>query len=101
MSKPFGITVGDSSGVGPEILLKAIRENSVSYPIVVYGDRGALDWYNRELGYGVDLDAVPMADHGILQAEDVTPGKINAKSGMAAREYVVSATKAALAGDIA
>jgi 4-hydroxythreonine-4-phosphate dehydrogenase len=99
--KPFGITVGDSSGVGPEILLKALRENSISQPVVVYGDLAALQWYNDHLGYGIDLDALPIIDHRILHRSDITPGKLNAKSGLAAREYVISATKAALAGDIA
>jgi 4-hydroxythreonine-4-phosphate dehydrogenase len=36
-----------------------------------------------------------------MAAGDVTPGRINAKSGAAARAYVVSATRAALAGEIA
>src|SRR5208282_5985502 len=37
----------------------------------------------------------------ILPRADITPGKLNAKSGHAAREYVIAATKAALAGEIA
>lgn len=101
MSTPFGITLGDSSGVGPEILLKAIRENSIAHPIVVYGDREALAWYNSHLGYGVNLASLNVVDHKILQSGDITPGKINAKSGLAAREYVISAAKAAMAGEIA
>jgi 4-hydroxythreonine-4-phosphate dehydrogenase len=101
MSTPFGITLGDSSGVGPEILLKAIRENSIAHPIVVYGDREALAWYNSHLGYGVNLASLNVVDHKILQSGDITPGKINAKSGLAARQYVISATKAAMAGEIA
>ena len=101
MSTPFGITVGDSSGVGPEILLKAFRENSIAHPVVIYGDRAALEWYNGHLGYGVNLDSLNIVDHKVLQHDDITPGKINAKSGLAAREYVISATKAALAGKIA
>jgi len=36
-----------------------------------------------------------------MTAADVTPGVLNAASGRAAREYVISATRAALAGDIA
>jgi 4-hydroxythreonine-4-phosphate dehydrogenase len=40
-------------------------------------------------------------DHGIMQRGDVTPGKGNEKSGRAAREYVIGATKAALSGEIA
>src|SRR5208282_6163104 len=37
----------------------------------------------------------------ILPRADITPGKLNARSGQAAREYVVAATRAALAGEIA
>jgi 4-hydroxythreonine-4-phosphate dehydrogenase len=64
------------------------------------------------LGYGVPLrtvgsagewreGALPVIDFGLLRAEDVTPGEINAKSGAAARAYVVAAARAALAGEIA
>jgi 4-phospho-D-threonate 3-dehydrogenase / 4-phospho-D-erythronate 3-dehydrogenase len=112
MIAPFGITLGDSSGVGPEILLKAVREDRIAHPVVVYGDLEALAWYNHRLGYEVKLKrinscaesgegALNVFDHKILRADDITPGEINAKSGLAAREYVVSATKAALAGEIA
>jgi 4-hydroxythreonine-4-phosphate dehydrogenase len=101
MSTPFGITVGDSSGVGPEILLKAFRENSIAHPVVIYGDLAALNWYNQHLGYDVNLDSLNVVDHKILQDGDITPGTINAKSGLAARAYVISATKAALAGKVA
>ena len=112
MKKPFGITLGDSSGVGPEILLKAYREGRVNYPSVVYGDVAALSHYDRLHSYGVplrtihrvdeyDAGALNVLDHGILAESDITPGRINEKSGRAAREYVVNAAKAALAGEIA
>jgi 4-hydroxythreonine-4-phosphate dehydrogenase len=112
MNPIFGITLGDSSGVGPEILLKAALEGRMEYPVVVYGDVAALALYDRRLGYGVPLRRIGHAseyeagslnviDHGILRSSDITPGEINAKSGAAAREYVIAATKAALAGDIA
>ena len=112
MTPLFGITLGDSSGVGPEILLKAVRENQIRHPIVVYGDIEALAWYDERLGFDVPLrrighsseyEAGPLnvVDYGILGRGDITPGAINAKSGYAAREYVIGATKAALAGDIA
>jgi 4-phospho-D-threonate 3-dehydrogenase / 4-phospho-D-erythronate 3-dehydrogenase len=107
----FGITMGDSSGVGPEILLKAWAEGKIRRPAVAYGDLAALDFYNGRLGYGVPLrriaspaeytpEALPVIDHGLMRAGDVTPGRLNRQSGHAAREYVVSATRAALAGAI-
>jgi 4-hydroxythreonine-4-phosphate dehydrogenase len=112
MNPFFGITLGDSSGIGPEILLKAFRENAIAYPIVVYGDVEALRFYDRRLGYGTPLRAIGrtseyqagplnVLDAGMLVEHDITPGAISAKSGHAAREYVVAATRAALAGEIA
>lgn len=112
MNPLFGITLGDSSGVGPEILLKAFRQGEIQHPVVVYGDLAALAWYDVRLGYEVPLRSITsvseyepgwlnVLDHGLLRDADITPGEINAKSGHAAREYVVAATKAALAGDIA
>ena len=111
MNQLFGITMGDASGVGPEILLKAFRDRQIAYPIVVYGDIVALRYYDELLGYRTPLRSVERAgdsdasalnilDHGLLEKSDITPGEINSKSGHAAREYVVSATKAALAADI-
>jgi 4-hydroxythreonine-4-phosphate dehydrogenase len=107
----FGITIGDSSGVGPEILLKAHAAEEIQQPAVAYGDLEVLRYYNERLGYGVPLRAVAspaeyqpealnVIDHQLMRAVGVTPGKLNRQSGHAAREYVISATKAALAGQI-
>ena len=106
---PYGITIGDSSGVGPEILLKAFRNGEIRHPFVAYGDLGALAAYNRD-----NVELWPVAkpseyregvlnviDHKLMSASDVTPGVLSKKSGAAARAYVVSATKAALASEIA
>jgi 4-phospho-D-threonate 3-dehydrogenase / 4-phospho-D-erythronate 3-dehydrogenase len=108
----FGITMGDSSGIGPEIVLKAHRDGQITQRSVVYGDLGALMYYNDTFGFGVPLRAIAkpagytpgplnVIDHGLLRREDVTPGKLSANSGHAAREYVIAATRAALAGEIA
>lgn len=105
------MTVGDSSGVGPEILLKAFSKGEVEHSIVVYGDLAVLQLCSERLGYDVRLRSISrpaewepgylnVIDHAMMRTADVTPGKINAMSGKAARAYVISATKAALAGDI-
>jgi 4-phospho-D-threonate 3-dehydrogenase / 4-phospho-D-erythronate 3-dehydrogenase len=112
MSRLFGVTLGDACGIGPEVLLKAFRENRIAHPVVAYGDLPVLSFYNDRLGYEVPLRAISQCadyrpgalnvlDRNILTRADVTPGELNAKSGYAAREYVVAASKAALAGDIA
>jgi 4-hydroxythreonine-4-phosphate dehydrogenase len=108
----YGITIGDSSGVGPEILLKAYAQAQIPRSFVAYGDLAVLEYYNRTLAYGVGLRRIGAAaeyepgeldvvDHGLMQSSQVTPGTLNRQSGLAAREYVVSATRAALVGEIA
>lgn len=107
----FGITMGDASGVGPEILLKAYAAHELRYPAVAFGDLEVLDRCNRELGYGVVLRAVAspgdfregalnVVDLARLKADEVRIGRVDARSGAAAREYVVAATQAALKGEI-
>lgn len=108
--KLLGITMGDSSGVGPEILLKAANE--IPAPYVVYGDLVPLQKLNEQLQLGLELEPIKspegwqagrinVIDAAMLKAQGLTPGQINAASGKAAREYVVRATLAALAGEIA
>jgi 4-hydroxythreonine-4-phosphate dehydrogenase len=108
----FGITMGDSSGVGPEILLKAFGNGELRHPFVAFADLAALERADQSLGYGVELGVIErVADYrpgplnvvnlGLLAAGDLSPGRISRKSGAAARQYVVAATGAALAGEIA
>ncbi len=108
----FGITMGDSSGVGPEIVLNAYRKRDIRRRVVVFGDFAVLEYCNSLLGYNVPLrrasnaadwqdGALNVLDFGLMSASDLTPGEINRKSGAAAREYVVAAAKAALRNEIA
>ena len=112
MSLIYAVTQGDSSGVGPEILLKAFRQDEIKYPFVVYGDLEVLDFYNDLLNCGVPFRKVSTAaeyqpgfvnvvDAGIMSKGDITVGRLNRKSGLAAREYVVRATRSTIAGETA
>ena len=94
MNNPtFGITIGDASGVGAEILLKAFANGEIPFRFVAYGDLAALRYYNELLRYGVELQgagkynegALNVVDQALLQAGDITPGKLNKKAGHAAR----------------
>src|SRR5262249_25798916 len=109
---PYGITMGDSSGIGPEVLLGCCRGRALRHPCVVFGDIEALAYYNDLLRYGVGLRKIGRAadyqpgplnviDSGVMGHDEVTPGQLSRKSGEAARAYVVTATQAALAGEIA
>lgn len=110
--KPIGITMGDSSGVGPEILLMAADAGELSEPFVVYGDLAVLERCGAEIRSRLPLRAcaapegwkagcLNVIDFALLRAADATPGQINAQSGAAARAYVVAAAEAALRGEIA
>ncbi len=109
--KPLGITMGDSSGVGPEILLRAIADGSLEHPSVVFGDLAVLAEVNQRQQLGLTITAISepanfapgqvnVIDAGLMTPADITPAQLNAKSGAAARHYVVAATQAALAGQI-
>jgi 4-hydroxythreonine-4-phosphate dehydrogenase len=99
-ARPYGITLGDSSGVGPEILLKAFSAGQLPQPFRVFGDRAVLTYYNDKLGLDVPVGTLDVHDPGLLRSSDVTPGQLSKQSGAAARRYVVDATEAALAGEI-
>ena len=112
MTNLLGVTMGDSSGIGPEVLLKAYRQGQIRRPVVIFGDLEILECYNELLAYGVPLRKIAgvrevregflnVLDQGLLRREDLAAGKLSRKSGAAAREYVVAATRAALAGEVA
>ncbi len=112
----MGITMGDPSGVGPEIVLRRFASGELGHdgerPVVVYGDaailrRGAelldIDVPIHAVANAAQLDpsALTVVDLGVLGAADLRPGELDAASGAAARDYVVRATNDALAGEVA
>lgn len=106
----LAITMGDANGVGPEILLKAFKQNELGNgDYVVVGDYAVLSMCNDKLNYGVNLhkmtdlsdydeNALNIYDLGILTADDITPGTIDKKVAAASREYVATATRMAKDG---
>jgi 4-hydroxythreonine-4-phosphate dehydrogenase len=95
---PLAITMGDASGVGPEIILRRHAAEPLER-VVVYGDAAILRHGAALLGIDPDVvDSLPIVDLGLLGAADHRPGQLDARSGEAARDYVVRATHDALAG---
>ena len=110
---PLAVTMGDASGVGPEIVLRRHVSHGLG-DVVVYGDLSILRSGATLLGLDLERDIVsidsPRAridgrlnviDLGLLTAAAHRPGVLDAASGAAARAYVVAATRAALAGEVA
>ena len=53
---PLAITMGDASGVGPEILLRAFASGELGTDVVAVGDLAVLDLCNRRLHCDVTLE---------------------------------------------
>jgi 4-hydroxythreonine-4-phosphate dehydrogenase len=117
MVKPvLGISIGDPAGIGPEICVKALTHGDVyekSIP-VVYADRIVLEDALKVTGSSFTLNAIKnpkdaagalgaidFIDAGLLKKGDYAYGRVGAKSGDAAFQYVVSAIKDAMAGSTA
>ena len=100
MTAPLAITMGDASGVGPEIILRTFCEGGLGDDVVVYGDAAILHHGALMLGLKVDWDHFPMVDLGLLASTDHRPGQLDAATGAAARAYVERATRDALDGTV-
>ena len=55
---PMAVTMGDPSGVGPEIVLRHFAAGGLGDDVVVYGDAAILAHGAELLGLDVDLDVV-------------------------------------------
>ncbi len=113
MSGPrVGITIGDPSGVGPEIVLKALgnREVLESCVPILYGDRDVLERVRPVVGYSQPLveaacpAEVPKGAVGLvslgLPKEPYVPGRVQGCCGKAAYAYIERAIRDALSGEI-
>ncbi|MBM3835418.1 MAG: 4-hydroxythreonine-4-phosphate dehydrogenase PdxA [Verrucomicrobia bacterium] len=108
----IAITMGDSSGVGPEIILQGFKKQELPSDFIVIGDWSVMNFCNRLLKFDVPLrkigdplawkcDAVNILDLGLLQEADIKVGQLSRASGYAALKYVEHATELALAKRIA
>jgi len=108
----MAVTMGDASGVGPEIAVRRFAEGLLGSDAVVYGDAAVLVRAAAVLGLDVPVHSVDgpeeavegslnVCDQGLMSAERVTPGVLNAEAGAAALAYVACAMRDALAGRVA
>lgn len=112
----LGVTMGDASGAGPEIIIKALimpEVRAVCHPIVI-GDAQTLSRAAQIVGRDVAIrpisclgqlslpdDAVEVLDLHNIDLSKLVYGQVSAMAGQAAYEYVVKAVELALAGQVA
>jgi 4-hydroxythreonine-4-phosphate dehydrogenase len=112
MALPIAITMGDASGVGPEIVLRSFVAGELNDDVVIYGDAEIFKAGAELLDLAVDWSviddpgervrgALNLIDQAALAASDFTPGRLSAAAGKAAHAYVVRATEDALARQVA
>ena len=108
----IGITMGDASGIGPEIILKALSDKDITQTCrpVVIGDERLLRSVAESLGMSWDLQpfgdrdralsgGAEIADMKNLSA-DVRLGEESAETGKASGEYIEKAVELWKAGKI-
>ncbi|GIW81619.1 MAG: 4-hydroxythreonine-4-phosphate dehydrogenase [Gemmatales bacterium] len=117
MKPRIAVTMGDPAGIGPEVCLRLLKNSSIAdhFEIVIFGDAAILQRVARHLRlpmpqHIVTADQLPsradtlpqniVVDLDMLSAEDVQPGVVDSKYGLAAYRYIETAIDAALAGDV-
>lgn len=100
MTRIIGITMGDPTGVGPEIAIKAVAEMSAADRALtrIYGDRSTLDLARKSVGVSVDLDGL-VVDLPI-EGGPLAWGKLDARGGDAAFCCIERAVRDAQSGAI-
>ena len=121
MSKPLILTMGDPTGIGPELIVKAFLSGAfdgLPRPLVVAGDIGVLRRAARIFGVVTRLEA--QADQGlgshllhlderpvavqpltVLNAERLLPGQPDAACGRAMLDYILWACQCCRTGSAA
>ena len=110
MPARIGITMGDPSGIGPEIVVRTLAQmNSATRSAsIVVGNLALLRRADKLLGTGLrfvdGLDAkdgeVPVADVTTRDQDGIVDGKVSAAGGEAAYRYVEAAVRLALDHEI-
>jgi 4-hydroxythreonine-4-phosphate dehydrogenase len=89
MTPRIGVTLGDPSGVGPEIIAQAVGSAD---DVLIFGDRGVLDRAG-----GVDAPVVEVTH---LAADEARPGAPSPAGAAAQVAYLEAAVAAARRGEI-
>jgi 4-hydroxythreonine-4-phosphate dehydrogenase len=107
-----GVTMGDPAGIGPEITLEAVAEESVreATRLVVLGDLGHLRSVANDLGIEVELRSVEGVDGAtadgpvdVIDFDNVGSfeyGELDAENGRVSLDYVDRSIELAIEGTV-
>ncbi len=104
--KLISITLGDPTGISPEILVKSADNLSGDFTYVIYGSKNIIDFYlkrlNKKTFYQQVEDINQINEKGIylinLYDKNFIPGKPSKESGKASIVYLEKAVKDIMSG---
>src|SRR5436305_11856241 len=96
----IALTMGDPAGVGPEVILKALADPALAGMAhwVVLGDRRVMEMAQEITGLGLGPAELRAVDDAV-DAASFEFGKLDARCGAAAVEFVRVATEMCLRGE--
>ena len=110
--KSVAVTMGDPAGIGPEIVIKLVAEIGSTVPLVVIGDTGVLRRTVQSLALPISVTEIEhpsqaQTGDGLLHVvaetslpADLPVGRVDARCGRAAYEYVARAIGYAMDGAV-
>ena len=113
----IAVTLGDPAGIGPEICLRLLQDSATAALCqpVIFGDAGVLRRVSQKLAHPFTAPVIPQSawpaaaddllepfvlDLKKIDVAAITPGRVDARCGDAAYQYVLSAIDAGLAGEV-
>ena len=126
MKPALAITVGDYNGIGPEVVLKSIRETAVGricHPVLV-GPREAFSFYARKFHFRLQLHTVPpgaaqkaeafsefmrtipargfaLLESSLVAEDAIQPGRLSEHAGAAAVKAIEHGARLAIGAQVA
>jgi 4-hydroxythreonine-4-phosphate dehydrogenase len=96
----IALTLGDPSGIGPEIVIKALGDSDIASLArwIVVGDSRVLELAERTANIGLQNASVQNVA-SLVSIGDFSFGKLDARYGQAAIDYVRAATEMCLRGE--
>jgi len=100
--------MGDPAGIGPEIIVKAFRDNFTSCRAIVVGSARFLESISRQMGTPINIHPISSPNQAqfqsgvldVLDLKNVSPdliqGQATAEGGRASVQYIEAAVKLAL-----
>ena len=113
----IAVTLGDPAGIGPEICLRLLNDSATAAMCqpIIFGDAGVLRRVAQKLGLPFTAPVIPKSawpaaakeslppfvlDLQQIDADVITPGRVDARCGEAAFQYILAAIAAGLAGQV-